>query len=203
MKRLMSVCFALLFGLAAHAAPTPTPIHSPTSIYNLDVQLTNQAGKSHGLDVYRGKPLLITMFYGSCPMACPLLIDTVRAVERSVPEAQRKELRVLMISIDPEHDTPAALAKLAQERHIDTSRWTLASTGDKAVRKIAALLNIQYRKLPNGGYNHSSVVTVLSPQGEIAAQSAVMGKADEALTSAIAAMGEESVGLTLSHRALQ
>ena len=181
MNTLLSACLALLFAVTVNAAPSDPP----SSLYNLEAQLTNQAGTRHGLDAYRGKPVIVTMFYGSCPMACPLIIDTIRAVERSVPEPQRKDLRVLMISIDPVHDTPAALTKLAEQRRIDTTRWTLAHTDERTVRKIAALLNVQYRKLPNGGYNHSSVLTVLSPQGEVQAQSSVMGKVDETIMNAI------------------
>ena len=184
MKTFISACLALLFAVSVHAAPNDPP----SSIYHLEAMLTNQAGKQHGLDAHRGNPVIVTMFYGSCPMACPLIIDTIRAVERSIPESQRKDLRVLMISIDPVHDTPAALTKLAEQRRIDTHRWTLAQTDEKTVRKIAALLNVQYRKLPNGGYNHSSVLTALSPRGEVAAQSTVMGSVDETLTSALNAM---------------
>jgi protein SCO1/2 len=55
------------------------------------------------------------------------------------------------------------------------------------VRKIAALLSIQYRRLPDGNFNHASVVTVLTPQGVIAAQSDTTGKADEKLLAALGA----------------
>ena len=181
MKRLLTILFAIV--LSAHASADNQ--HSASSLYNLEAVLTNQSGKTHGLDVYEGKPVLITMFYGSCPMACPLLIDTLRAVERATTVEQRSNLRVLMISVDPRNDTPAALSKLAEERRVDLSRWTLARTDERAVRKIAALLNVQYRALPNGGYNHSSVITLLTSKGEIAVQSSQMGKADDVLLDAI------------------
>lgn len=180
--RSISYGFIAMIGIAAAQA---SPNEAPASVYDLSVELTNQAGVAHGFDVYRGHPVLISMFYGSCPMTCPILIDTIREVERGVPNEQRRDLRVLMISIDPEHDTTQALQQLAQERRIDASRWTLARTDQKSVRKIAALLDIQYRALPNGGYNHSSIVTVLSANGENVAQSSQLGKADEALIAAI------------------
>ncbi|HMN46354.1 MAG TPA: SCO family protein [Povalibacter sp.] len=181
MKSIAHALLALLAMTCAHAGP----VNAPASIYNLQVSLTDQAGVAHDLDLYRGHPVLITMFYGSCSMTCPLLIDTLRAVDRSVPAQQRKDLRVLMITIDPEHDTPQALQTLAQERRIDTSRWTLANTDEKSVRKLAALLDIQYRPLPNGGYNHSSIVTLLSQDGEILVRSSVLGKADAALIAGL------------------
>lgn len=166
------------FGAAAFAGSPETP---SASIYQLDARLTDQDGKAQGLDLYRGHPVLITMFYASCPAACPLIIDTLRATEKQVPEAQRADLRVLMISIDPDRDTPAELKKLAEQRRIDTSRWTLARTDDATVRTIAALLNVQYRELPNGEFNHASILTLLSPQGEIVASSPKLGTPDEAL----------------------
>ena len=49
------------------------------------------------------------------------------------------------------------------------------------MRTIAALLNVQYRQLPNGEFNHSSVITLLSPQGEIEVASAKLGTPDDAL----------------------
>ena len=120
--------------------------------------------------------------------ACPLLIDTLRSFERSLTPAERARIRVVLISIDPEHDTTESLQTLATERRIDLSRWTLVHTDEITVRKIAAVLNIQYRRLPDGNYNHASVITLLTPQGEIAARSTVLGKADERLAASLRAL---------------
>ena len=177
---------ALLLGLLLASLASQAQARWPSqSIYNLDVALVNQSGQPHGLDVYHGHPVLITLFYGSCPAACPLLMDTIRSVERTLDERQRKGLRVLMISIDPERDTTQALAALSKERRIDLTRWTLAHTDAATVRKLAAVLNIQYRRLPDGQYNHSSIIAVLSPRGEILQQSSVLGRADASLIAAL------------------
>lgn len=175
----------LLILLLATGLAHSGDVYPPQSIYRLEANLTNQAGIEHGLDVYQGQPVLVTMFYGACPATCPLLIDTLRAVERAAPATQRQRLRVLMVSIDPERDTVQSLTELARARRIDLSRWTLARTDAATVRRIAAVLNVQYRKLPDGGFNHSSVITLLSPQGEIVVQSTVLAKADSALLQAL------------------
>jgi len=171
----------LLAGMLTHADVA----YPPQSIYQLQTRLTNQAGVEHGLDVYAGHPVLVTMFYGTCPAACPLLTDTLRAAERAAPPAQRQRLRVLLISIDPQHDTVQSLQELARSRRIDPSRWTLARTDAATVRRIAAVLNVQYRQLPDGEFNHSSVITLLTPRGEIVMQSTVLAKADAALIQAL------------------
>jgi len=177
--KLIAALMTMLAGVCLGAEPA-APLPS-ASIYQLDAALTDQDGRAHGLDMYRGHPVLITMFYASCPAACPLIIDTLRATEKNLTAAQRADLRVLMISIDPERDTVASLRSLAEQRRIDTTRWTLARAGSVDVRTIAALLNVQYRQLPNGEFNHSSVITLLSPQGEIEVASAKLGTPDDAL----------------------
>jgi protein SCO1/2 len=151
------------------------------SIYQLDAHLVDQVGHARGLDLYRGSPVLITMFYGSCQATCPLIIDTLRSTERGLSVEQRRKLRVLLISFDPDRDTPDALADIAATRRIDTSRWTLATADENTVRDIAALLDVQYRRLPSGEFSHAAVITVLSPEGEIEARSMKLGTADPAL----------------------
>ncbi len=148
-------------------------------------KLLNQDGQAIDLDVYRGKPVLVTMFYGSCPATCPLIIDTLRAVERKLDEPQRQQLRVLLVSLDAEHDTPAALRQVADTRRVDTTRWTLAHADAAAVRRIAAALNIQYRKLPDGQFSHSTIISALDGEGKILAQSAELGHADPEVLRAI------------------
>jgi protein SCO1/2 len=176
------VVWALLFVQSLALAQKPLPAES---LYHLQATLTNQAGQSQSLAIYRGSPVLVTMFYGSCPAACPLLIDTVRSVEASLSPAQKSQLRVLLISIDPDRDTPATLSELARTRRLDLSRWTVACAEASTVRKIAATLNVQYRKLPNGEFNHSSVITLLTAEGEIVKQTSTLGSADPELVTAI------------------
>ncbi len=175
MKRLLLCSFIITIATIARAGDPPA------SLYHLDAALTSQAGVDHGLDVYRGHPVLITMFYGSCPATCPLIVDTLRATERELSPRQRAGLRVLLISVDPQRDTPATLRALAESRRIDTQRWTLARADAATVRSIAALLNVQYRQLPGGEFNHSTMIALLSPDGEIEARSNTLGHADPAL----------------------
>lgn len=177
MKRIAAWVLALLFALDVGAKESDPP----NSLYQLDADLVDQAGHERGLDMYRGSPVLITMFYGSCQATCPMIIDTLRSTERGLSAEQRQNLRVLLISFDPERDTPQALAKIAATRRIDTSRWTLATADADTVRDIAALLDVQYRKLPSGEFSHAAVITVLSPDGEVEARSLKLGTADPAL----------------------
>jgi len=91
----------------------------------------------------------------------------------------------LLVSFDSERDTPVALRELATVRHIDTARWTLAHADVGAVRRIAAALNVQYKKLPSGDFSHSAMISVLDRNGGISLQSAELGHADPEILRAI------------------
>ena len=181
----MNKRIALMCLLLALVLPPSNAAERTASLYQMHEKLQDQDGKAIDLDVYRGKKVLVTMFYGSCPATCPLIIDTLRAIERKVQPAQSAGLRVLLVSLDSERDTPAALHDLAQTRRIDTSRWTLAHADAAAVRRIAAALNIQYKKLPDGQFSHATIISALDAGGKIVVQSAELGHADPELLRAL------------------
>lgn len=177
---------ALLLGVALAVRAAPPPVDS---VYQLELALTDQAGASATLDSYRGHPVLISMFYGSCLNVCPLLISTIQRQERELNDAQRKNLRVLLVSLDSAVDTPAKLTEVAGLHHIDLQRWTLARTDGNSVRKLAAVLNIQYRRLPDGSINHSTVITLLDPQGRIVMQTSSLLRPDAAFMAILGKAG--------------
>jgi protein SCO1/2 len=173
----------VLLGLLALA--TARADDASRSLYQLELKLTDQAALVRDFDLYAGQPALVAMFYGSCPMTCPLLIDTLRAIENALTPQERARVRVLMVSVDPDRDTPQALAALAKQRRIDLQRWTLARAEANDVRMLAAALDIQYRRLPNGEYNHTSVITLLGADGEMLKQTAVLGRAEPEFVTAL------------------
>ena len=174
----------LLFACAIGGAPAATP---GDSLYQLQVPLTDQGGKAVKLDLYAGHPVLVTMFYGSCPHVCPMLVSTIQRYERELPEASRGRLRVLLVSLDPERDTPAKLLEVAQRHHADLARWTFARAEAHDVRRLAAALNIQYRQLPDGEFSHSTVISLLDGQGRVQKQTSALLRLEPEFTSAVTA----------------
>ena len=175
-------------GDAAEARP-PDPEHplSKESIYDLDLALTNQRAEAVSLAVHRGHPTIVSMLYASCSVACPRLIDEVKAFEAALPPAQRDDLRVLLVSFDPARDTPARLAELAAQHRVALDRWQLATAPDPELRELAAVLGIRYRVLDSGEYFHTSVVTLLDRDGRPIARVEGLGRSAKPLTDAMAA----------------
>lgn len=167
---------------AAHAADLPSD-----SIYRLDIPLVDQNGLGSHLADRRGRPQLVSMFYTSCQYVCPLVIDTLRMTERSLDAADQQRLDVLVVSFDPERDTPIQLKTVFDKRKLDGERWTLARTEAPNVRKFAAALDIRYRVLADGEINHATALVLLDAEGRIVARSSVLGKVDPTLVEAIRA----------------
>lgn len=160
------------------------------SVYQLPLVLTDQHGRARDWRDRRGKPQLVAMFYSNCPYMCPLIIEAGKAVDLRLSNEQRKRLDVLYISMDPSRDTPARLAQVVRERHVDDARWTLASPQPNDVRGAAGILDIRYRQLSNGEFNHTSALILLDADGRILARTekvgsdidpAFLGKVREAL----------------------
>jgi len=148
------------------------------SVYQLDIPLTNQDDRASKLADLRGTPVLIAMFYTSCKYVCPLIVDSMLRVDKGLTPDERSNLRVVLVSFDPDHDTPRALKTVAVERHLDLPRWTLDRTDAESVRKLAAVLGVQYRAIENGDFNHSTVISLLDKDGRIAARSSRTGELD-------------------------
>jgi protein SCO1/2 len=145
--------------------PAPAPVIAPQldepSLYDLTITLRTSRGDQVGLDAARGRPVIVTMFYGSCSVACPTLIDDIK---RTIAEIGRDDVRVLLVSFDAARDTPANLAALAQTRGLD-DRWTLAAAADADARELAATLGFKFRKLDNGEFFHSATIVALDETG--------------------------------------
>ncbi|MBS0584303.1 MAG: SCO family protein [Proteobacteria bacterium] len=162
---------------AATAQPSPSVEALPgDSIYRLDLALVDQDGRGLALQDLRGGPVLISMFYSSCPYMCPLIIEAIKRNAHALDPAARARLRVVLVSFDSARDTPPVLKATAKERHIDLAHWTLARTDPAGVRRLAAVLDVQYRALADGGFNHSGALVLLDAQGRIVARTDKLGE---------------------------
>ena len=188
MKRLLrGIAAVALFGFATVAgAAKPAPALPGDSIYQLPLPLTDSNGQTRDWRTLRGKPHLVSMFYTSCQYICPLIVESGKAVERQLTPAQQKKLGVVLISMDPARDDPAALKKVAEQRKLDTTRWTLASPPAGEVRAVAGVLGIRYRLLADGEFNHSSALILVDANGRILARTEKIGsKPDPEFVAAV------------------
>ncbi|ATP28586.1 SCO family protein [Chromobacterium violaceum] len=160
------------------------------SLYRLEAPLTTQRGDALKFSDLAGKPALITMFYGDCKLACPIVMEGVKSIIAALPARKRDRPTVLMVSLNPGTDTPASLSHLAGEHGIRARNWLLAvGKSDEDTRGVAAALGIRYRRLDSGEINHSTRIVVADKDGRISASTEDIGpKPDPAVVKALRAL---------------
>jgi protein SCO1/2 len=134
--------------------------------YGHTLELTDHTGKPRRLEDFRGKAVVLFFGFTHCPDICPTtLADIAAAVKSLGPDAER--VQVLMVSVDPERDTPGALAKYVTA----FDPRFLGLRGDlSATQKVAKEFKIYFEKRKQGGsytVDHSAQSYVIDPQGRL------------------------------------
>lgn len=184
-RLLAGVVLAACASLTLAAGPAGKPL-PPDSVYQLALPLTDQDGRTADWRGLRGKPRVVSMFYTSCQYICPLIVDSGKAIEHRLAPAERARIGIVLISMDPARDTPAALRRVFEKRGLDAGRWLLAAPPAADVRTVAGLLGIRYRQLADGEFNHTSALVLLDAEGRILARSEQVGSTpDPAFVAAV------------------
>src|SRR4051812_7249817 len=84
--------------------------------YFPNVTLTTQDGEDVKFyDLIKGKIVAIDLIYTNCQYACPLESARLARMQQLLGERMGRDVFFISISIDPEHDTPAALKAYAKQ----------------------------------------------------------------------------------------
>lgn len=166
-------------------APRPAPVDATTpsccsaekvaaaaplsdrSIYHLGATWTTDAERPVALASFRGKPVVVAMFFAQCEYACPLLVNDMKRLVATLPESKRGQAQLVLVTFDTERDTPAAL-RAFRARMILNERWSLLRGDSEAVQELAMLLGVKFKRDARGQFAHSNLLTILNAEGEIA-----------------------------------
>ena len=142
-------------------------------VVNVDIggpfELTDHTGAQFTRDDLAGDYALIYFGYTFCPDVCPTELGLM-AEAIDLLEGDGERVRPVMITIDPERDTPDVLSEYVPLFH---ERLVGLTGTEQEVRDVATKYRVFYRRFedPNNTYylmDHTSFVYLLSPTGEIA-----------------------------------
>ena len=108
---------------------------SDLSIYNLPSKWTNQNGQNIEMVDLRGKVLVMVMIYTSCKAACPRLVADMRNIESRLPENIKENVELVLVSIDPEVDTPKRLKEFSIENKMEGDQWLFLRSTEENTRE--------------------------------------------------------------------
>lgn len=158
---------------------------SDLSIYNLPSKWANQNGNNIVMKDLKGKVLVMVMIYTSCKAACPRLVADMRNIESRLPSEIKDKVKLILISIDPEVDTPKRLKAFAIENKMDTPQWEFLRSTEENTREFAAVLAVNYKKIAPLDFSHSNIISVFNTQGELVFQQEGLGVNSDATVNKI------------------
>lgn len=172
----LAAAAAGLFSASHVFAPAPstqTPIRSGTLLPQPrpipEFTLAGADGQPFTKAAFAGKWSVIFVGFTHCPDVCPNTLALLKNVRRGLAE-QKKDLQVVLLSVDPERDTPKVLADYV--RYFDPA--FLGATGPKAqLDPLGSALGFVYMKVPGATpetytVDHSSALILVNPQAQVA-----------------------------------
>jgi protein SCO1 len=149
----------------ANGLATEVGVLTDHSIYHLESEWWNQHGEVQPLEGLAGRVQVISMAYTHCSYACPRILMDMKRIEGQLGDPER--LGFVLVSIDPERDTPDRLRDFAESTRLGAEAWTLLGGSDGDILELATLLGIRFRAEGEGEFAHSNTILVLNPSGEI------------------------------------
>ncbi len=136
-----------------------------------DFVMTGQDGKPLSLSDLRGKVVALTFIYTRCPMPdfCPMMDRKFSELAQHLGAFpnRSKDIRLISLSFDPEHDTPEQLRKHAAMRGAVPPLWSYAVATHEELAKIAPRLGLSFGA--NGEeIAHNLCTAIIGPDGKLA-----------------------------------
>ncbi|MCZ7574274.1 MAG: SCO family protein [Ardenticatenaceae bacterium] len=140
-------------------------LHRPVDRPAPDFTLTDQNGRRVSLSDFRGKWVVMTWIYTHCMTVCPALKAEMKIVQTGLGDAVGRDVQLVIITFDPERDTPEVMKADAQKLKADIPGWSWL-TGTKAeTDAVADAYGVAFAPKPNGMFDHTALVTLVDPQG--------------------------------------
>lgn len=137
-----------------------TSLKDPPSVR--DVTLASTTGETVQFGDWQGDLMLVFFGYANCPDVCPLTMAKLASAYRALGEPEG--LQVIMVTVDPERDTPELLQKYVENFHPEFVglTGTPQQIADASARFYATSL-----QQPDGQVSHNSHVTLIGRKGRV------------------------------------
>jgi protein SCO1/2 len=127
--------------------------------------LVDQAGRPFGPARFEGRWSLLFTGFTHCPDVCPTTLALMAELNRRVA---RDDLQFVFLSVDPERDTPDAVARYLA--HFDAA--LVGATGARAeMERLTAGLGLAQVRNPGSGdeytVDHSTAFVLIDPEARL------------------------------------
>lgn len=129
------------------------------------ISLVNDKGEAVTEDNFKGRPALIYFGFTYCPDVCPMTLVSVARAYKMLPDGMEPP-QTLLISVDPERDTPETLAQYVTTAAFPENLVGLTGTKEQ-VRAAADSFIADYSRIDDdsssAGYtmDHTSLLYLM------------------------------------------
>lgn len=173
----MGFAVALSIGatLAAVSGPAETgELPFPAEVLRTEFrppefELKDHTGRPVRITDFRGSVVLVTAIFSRCGYSCPMILGDLQDEIAALTPEQLEDLRIVVITLDPENDTPEVLANVAAARGFSSPPFHLL-TGDPAtVERVLDDFAVQRsRDAKTGLIDHASLFILVDREGRVA-----------------------------------
>ncbi len=159
---------------------------TPKNVLSLETKWRAENGSRISLTSMKGKTYVLTFVYTSCAGSCPLTTRKLKRLDAALVKAG-KPLELIVVSLDPEKDTPEALVAYRARYGLEESkRFRILVGAETEVRTLTMLLEFKYTKNPESGViMHDNAVFLVGPDGSVKAS---MSSLDQTMDVFVAAV---------------
>lgn len=134
-----------------------------------DFTLPTSTGEPMSLSDFRGKYVVLFFGYTYCPDVCPMTLNDIQQMLKTLDAERAEDVQVVMVSLDPDRDTPEQLATYLE--YFDPSFIGMTGTVEE-IQPVADQFGIFFERQPgsdNTNYlvDHTSAVTIIDPEGHV------------------------------------
>lgn len=132
--------------------------------------LVSEVGNPFTLTDFFGHWTIVFAGYSYCPDVCPTTLATLKVVKGQLG-TEAKRIKVVFLSVDPEHDTPEQLASYIHKFDSEFKAVTGSQQQLEALIRNLGLVAFKETDSENSRYeiSHSAHLVLINPEGKIAA----------------------------------
>ena len=99
-------------------------------------ELVDQDGAPFGDERFGDAVHVVGFVFTRCTTVCPFVTASLSRLAERYDQAKEDGVGLLLVSVDPQHDTPPVLREFARQRGLDPERWRLLTGEPEAVRRL-------------------------------------------------------------------
>jgi protein SCO1/2 len=130
------------------------------------MQMTDQDGQAVSLDQLKGKWSLLFFGYTFCPDICPTTLAQLRQIKAELPKRSVERMQVILVSVDPQRDTPAKLKEYLGYFDKDFRGFNAQVSVLQSFAKAVSMPYVEPdTSKPNYTVSHSGNLALIGPDG--------------------------------------